>query len=151
MATRRPGKIGLWAVWFSPLVILPALLALMPWAENDWIAAVFAIYVMGYSAFVAARVNRRLDEVQIAGQRFATTHAMTIGTFAAVLVMIFPPAMNALVELANTLASTLDAGSPDKAVKVGIVFGYTLLLLLQGAGVFAVSIWWERRIYGRRT
>jgi hypothetical protein len=30
MATRHPGKIGLWALWFSPLVIVPALLALLP-------------------------------------------------------------------------------------------------------------------------
>jgi hypothetical protein len=145
MAVDHFGKIGRWALW-SPLVIVPALLALLPWVENDWIAAVFGIYVMGYSAFLAARVNRRLDEVQIAGQRFATTKAMTIGTFAAALVMLFPPSMNALVDLANTLANTLDAGSPDKAVKIGIVFGYLLLVLSQGLGMVAVSVWWERRL-----
>jgi hypothetical protein len=145
MATRHLGGIGRWALW-SPVVILPALLALLPWVENDWIATVFAIYVMGYSAFVAARANRRLDEVQIAGQRFATTKAMTIGTFAAALVMAFPPSMNALVDLANTLANTFDnAGSP---VRVGIGIGFMLLALLQLVGLFAVSIWWELRTYG---
>ena len=150
MAVDHFGKIGRWALW-SPVVIVPALLALMPWVENDWIAAVFGIYVMGYSAFLAARVNRRLDEVQIAGQRFATTKAMTIGACAAALVMAFPPSMNALVDLANTLANTLDAGSPDKAVKVGIAFGFMLVVLLQGVGLFVVSIWWARRIYGGRS
>ena len=144
MATRHLGEIGRWALW-SPVVIVPALLALMPWVENDWIAAVFGIYVMGYSAFLAARVNRRLDEVQIAGQRFATTKAMTIGTFAAALVMAFPPSMNALVDLANTLANTFDAGSP---VRVGIGIGFMLLALLQLVGLFAVSIWWGLRTYG---
>jgi hypothetical protein len=148
MATRHPGNIGLWALWFSPLVIVPALLALLPWVENDWIAAVFGIYAVGYSAFLVARVNRRLDEVQIAGQRFATTKAMTIGTLAAVLVMAFPPSMSALVDLANTLANTLDAGSPDRAVKVGISFGFMLVVFLQGVALIAVSIWWGRRIYG---
>jgi HAMP domain-containing protein len=115
-------------------------------AISDVIGAACAIFVMGYSVFLAARVNRRLDEVQIAGQRFAQTKGMTIGIFAAVLVMIFPPSMNALVDLANTIA----AGSPDKAVKYGIVVGYTLLMLLQGVGLVAVSIWWERRVFGGR-
>ena len=150
MATRHLGEIGRWALW-SPVVIVPALLALLPWVENDWIAAVFGIYVMGYSAFLAARANRRLDEVQIAGQRFATTKAMTIGMFAAVLVMSFPPSVNALVDLANTLANTFHEGSPDKAVKVGIVIGFMLVVLLQVVGLFAVSLWWGRRIYGARS
>lgn len=144
MAVDHFGKIGRWALWFSPVVILPALLALLPWVENDWIAAAFGIYVMGYSAFLAARVNRRLDEVQIAGQRFATTKAMTIGTFAAALVMLFPPSMNALQDLANSVYSP---GSPDKAVKAGIIVGYMLLLLSQGVGLIVVSIWWERRLW----
>ena len=146
MATRHPGKIGLWALWFSPLVIVPALLALVPWVENDWIAFVFGIYVLGYSAFAAAHFNRRQDEVQIAGQRFAATKAMGIGTFAGVLVMAFPPSMNALVDLANTLANTFDnAGSP---VRVGIGIGFILLTLLQLVSVFAVAMWWEVRTYG---
>ena len=109
MAVDHVGKIGRWALW-SPVVIVPALIALMPWVENDWIAAVFGIYVMGYSTSLAARVNRRLDEVQIAGQRFATTKAMTIGTFAAALVMLFPPSMNALQDLANSVFRPRIAG-----------------------------------------
>ena len=110
--------------------------------ENDLIAAAFGIFVTGYSIFVAERVNRRLDEVQIAGQRFAVTKGMTIGIFAAALVMVFPPSMNALINMANTVGE----GSPDKAVKIGIVFGYVLLVLLQALGMVAVSIWWERRL-----
>jgi HAMP domain-containing protein len=153
MATRHLGQIGRWALLVSPIVIVPvAFIALEPWLDrqngaiSDVTAAACAIFVMGYSVFLAARVNRRLDEVQIAGQRFAQTKGMTIGIFAAVLVMIFPPSMNALVDLANTIA----AGSPDKAVKYGIVLGYTLLMLLQGVGLVAVSIWWERRVFGGR-
>jgi hypothetical protein len=118
--------------------------------ENDWIAAVFGIYAVGYSAFLVARANRRLDEVQIAGQRFATTKAMTIGTLAAVLVMVFPPSMSALVDLANTLANTLDAGSPDKAVRLGIGFGFMLVVFLQGVSALAVGMWWGVRTYGGR-
>jgi hypothetical protein len=142
MAVDHFGKIGRWALWFSPVVIVPALLALRPWVENDLIAAAVGIFGTGYIIFFAERVNRRLDEVQIAGQRFAQTKGMTIGMFAAVLVMVFPPSMNALVDLANTVGE----GSPDKVVKIGIVFGYVLLVLLQGLGMVAVSIWWERRL-----
>ena len=67
---------------------------------------------------------------------------MTIGIFAAAVLMAFPPSMSALVDLANTVGEE----SPDKAVKVGIVFGYMLLALLQGLGLLVVSIWWERRL-----
>ena len=95
MATRHLGEIGRWALWFSPIVIAPvAFFALGRPGENDVFAIAWAIYVMGYSVFLAARVNRRFDEVQVAGQRFAQTKGMTIGTIAAVLVMIFPPSMN---------------------------------------------------------
>ena len=142
MAVDRFGRIGRWALWFSPVVIVPGLLALRPWVENDLIAVAIAIFATGYSIFVAERVNRRLDEVQIAGQRIAQTRGMTIGIFAAPLVMIFPPSINALVDLANTIA----AGAPDKAVKVGMVIGYTLLVLLQGLGMFVVSVWWQQRL-----
>ena len=88
MAVDRFGRIGRWALWFSPVVIVPGLLALRPWVENDLIAVAIAIFATGYSIFVAERVNRRLDEVQIAGQRIAQTRGMTIGIFAAPLVMI---------------------------------------------------------------
>lgn len=97
---------------------------------------------MGYSVFLAARFNRCLDEVQIAGQRFAQTKGMAIGTIVAVLVMIFPPSMNAPVDLANTVG----AGSPAKR---GIVMGFMLVVFLQAVGMAAASIWWERRLGGR--
>ena len=145
------GKTPRSALWFAPLVILPIVFfASVPWLRRQddaislGIAAAFAIFVMGYSHFLAARVNRGLDEVEIAGQRFAQTQGMMIGPFAAVLVMIFPPAMNALVELAHTIA----AGSPDKAVKLGITMGFMLVVLLQTVVMVAVSIWWGRRIVG---
>ncbi len=145
MAADRFGKLDRWALW-SPVVIVPALLAVMPWVENDVIAFALFIFVTGYSIFVAERVNRRMDEVQIAGQRFAATKGMAFGAFAALGVMAFPPSMNALVDLANTLANTLHEGSREKAVHIGIGFGYMLLALMQFLGMFAGSIWWERRL-----
>ena len=145
MAVDHFGSIDRWALW-SPVVIVPALLALMPWVENDYIGFAVALFITGYSIFVGERVNRRLDEVQIAGQRFAQTKGFVIGVFAAVAVMACPPSMNALVDLANTVADILHEGSRDKAVRTGIVFGYLLLLVMQGLGMLACGIWWNRRI-----
>jgi hypothetical protein len=143
------GKLGRAALWLSPVVlVVAAFFASIPWLKllDDWIVllvgAAAAIFVMGYAVFLAARVNRRLDEVQIAGQRIATTHGWTIGCVAGALVMIFPPALNALADLANAIAT----GSPDKAVRLGIVIGFMMVCILQTLGVVAVSIWWERRI-----
>lgn len=142
-------KFGWNALWISPVVIVPvAFFAFMPWLKQQsdaialGIAAVAAIFVMGYSLFLAARVNRHLDEVEIAGQRFAQAKGLTIGSVAAVLVMLIPPLMNALVDLANTIGG----GSPDKAVKLGITIGFMLVVLLQTLGVVGASIWWERRL-----
>jgi hypothetical protein len=148
------GKIGRGALWFAPVVIIPVgFFASLPWLnqQNDAIElgviAAFAILLMGYSIFLAERVNRRLDEVQIAGQRFATTKGMMIGTGVAALVMLL--SMDALVDLANTIGPALGS-SPDKPVKLGIVFGYMLVVVFQLLGTIAVSIWWERRTYGER-
>lgn len=151
MSITHLGKTGRCALWFSPVVIVPiAFFVSVPWLkqQNDaitlGIAAAVTIFVMGYSLLLAARVNRRLDEVEVAGQRFAHTKGMMIGTVTAVLIMIFPPLMNALVDLANTIST----GSPDIAVKLGITIGFMLVVLLQALGTVAVSIWWERRLGG---
>jgi hypothetical protein len=137
------------ALWLSPAaLVVVAFFAAMPWLKTlddvivTLISAAAAIFVMGYAVFLAARVNRRLDEVEIAGQRFATTQGWMIGCVAAVVVMLFPPALNALADLANAIAM----GSPDKAVRLGIVIGFMMVVILQTLGVVAVSFWWGRRI-----
>jgi tetrahydromethanopterin S-methyltransferase subunit F len=152
MTKHSPAKLVRSALWFAPIVIVPvAFFASLPWLreQNDavslGIAAVFSIFLMGYSVLLAARARRRLDEVEIAGQRFAQTKGMTIGWVAAGLVMVFPPAMTALVDL----ASTIGAGSPNRAIKIGVVFGVMLVIFLQALSMASASIWWGRRIGGR--
>jgi len=149
MTTQSSAKFIRSALWVAPIVVVPvAFFSSMPWLKEQssavslGISAACAIFVMGYSVILAARVNRGLDEVEIAGQRFSQTKGMTIGSMASVLVLVFPPAMNALVDLANTIS----AGSPDKAIKLGIAFGLMMVVFLQALGMFAVSIWWERRV-----
>jgi hypothetical protein len=149
MATKRPGWIG-WLALLAPLVIV---LVAYLWLEDqvsdalsDWIAAAVAVFVMGYSVFLATRVNRRLDEVEIAGQRFAVTQGMTFGAGAAVLVMLVPPAADLLVDLAYFKGPEL----PDKAVRTGIFIGMMLAVIMQLLVTIAVSIWWGRRLMGQQ-
>ncbi|WP_237133901.1 hypothetical protein [Pseudohongiella sp. O18] len=97
---------------------------------------------MAYSLFLSARVNRQLDEVQVAGQRFSSTWGMTVGSVAAVIVMMIPPLMNALADAALRLGTE----SPEESVKLGITFGFMLVVVLQLIGTGAVSLWWTRRL-----
>jgi hypothetical protein len=142
-------KLGRWVVWLSPIVIVMALFfASAPWLRdlNDAvtlsISAAAALFLMVYAIVLASRVERGLDEVQRAGGLVAVKHGTTIGWFAAGLVIIFPPALNALASLAKSIA----AGSPDKAVILGILFGYMLVIVMQALGMFVACVVWERRV-----
>jgi hypothetical protein len=144
---RKPGRT---ALWFVPIVAVPAaVLVSLPWLRQQEQGVVFAVvgvaaaFVLLYSFVLAARMNRRLDEVEIAGQRFAQTQGMTIGWTVAVLATLFPPSMDALVGLAQSFS-----GSPENAVRLGIVLGLMLVVVLQTLVMFAAAIWWARRVVG---
>lgn len=149
MANNKLGKIGQGALWVAPLVIVPfAFFSVKPWLELQddglslGITAAAAIFMLGYSLFLAARVNGRMDEMEVAGQRFSQTKGMTIGSFAAVLLMLFPPSINVLVDLAMTIGTE----SPETAVRHGITIGFMLVVFLQMIGMIAVAVWWGRRM-----
>ncbi len=150
MTMRSQRKLGRTLLWFAPIVIVPAaVFASLPWLRQQDQGVVFgvvgaaSVFVLLYSFVLAERVNRRLDEVEVAGQRFAQTHGMTIGWAIAVLVMLFPPSMDALVGLAQSFG-----GSPEKAVRLGISLGLMLVVVLQTLVMFAAGIWWARRVIG---
>ena len=149
MADLDSGTIVRGVLWAAPAILVPALfLASLPWLDDQpealslGLAAAAAIFVMGYGIFLSARINRRMDEVEVAGLRYAQTKGMTIGMVAAVLVMMLPPAMNALADVANRIGS----GSSDEAAKLGITIGFVMVVILQTLGQAGVSIWWRRRI-----
>jgi len=152
MATDHPGKRGRWAL-FAPLVVVPVVFfASLPWlaAQNDaelvnWIAAACAVFVMGYSVFVARRVARGMDEVEIAGDRFASSKGWQVGSLLAVLLMMFTPINDVLVNLAYDGAGPED---PEQAVRLGIWFGIIFAVALQGLATFGASMWWRRRVIG---
>lgn len=62
------------------------------------------------------------------------------------LMMLFPPSMDALVGLAQSLA-----GSPENAVRLGIALGFMLVVVLQTLVMFAAGIWWARRVVGAQS
>jgi hypothetical protein len=151
MTINQLEKFGRWVLRISPLVIAPvAFFVSQPWLKQQdaaialGIAVAASIFLTGYGVLLAVRVGRRMDEVEFAGQRFASAQGCVIGFFAAVLVMAFPPAITALANLATSIG----AGSQDEAVRVAITIGLMLVGVLQTLSIVAVYIWWQRRMGG---
>jgi hypothetical protein len=155
MTTKSLGKIGRRALLISPVVIaVVGFFAVVHWLKplNATfvlvLSAVLAIFVIGYSNFLARRVQRRMDEVQIANQGFASVRGYTWGSGATVLLLMLPPVTNGLIYLANMLST----GSPDKSnrtsVQVALSFGFILVVLVQMVCMIVASAIWQRRMGG---
>src|SRR3546814_9034220 len=78
-------------LWFSPVVIVViGFLAAIPWLkqQNDTfvlaLTAVASIFVIGYALFISHRLQRHLDEVQIASDAFARSRCWVWGAMATV-------------------------------------------------------------------
>lgn len=157
MTTNPLGKIGRCALWLSPVVIVVVgLFAAIPWLkqQNDTfvltLTAAVSIFVMGYALFVSHRLQRHLDEVQIASQGFASSRGWVWGAMATILLLMLPPVTNWLIDLANMLST----GSPDTsdrgAVQLALFFGLILVVLIQLVAVLFASAIWQRRMGGMR-
>ena len=155
MTTHPLGKIGRCALWFSPVFIVVAgFFAAIPWLkqQNDAfvlaLAAAASIFVMGYALFISHRLQRHLDEVQIASAGFASSRGWVWGATATVLLLMLPPVTNRLIDLANML-STGSADTPDRgAVHLALFFGLILVVLMQLVSVILASAIWQRRMGG---
>jgi hypothetical protein len=155
MTTNPLGKIGRCALWLSPAVIvIVGFFAAIPWLkqQNDsfvlLLSAGVSIFVMGYSLLISHRLQRHLDEVQIASQGFASSRGWIWGAIATVLLLMLPPVTNLLIDLANMLST----GSPDtsdrRAVQLALFFGFMLVVLTQFVAVTVASAIWQRRMGG---
>lgn len=153
MTTKPLGKIGRYALWLSPVVIVViGFFAAIPWLkqQNDTfvlaLTAAGSIFVMGYALFISYRLQRQLDEVQIASQGFASSRGWVWGAMATMLLLMLPPVTNWLIDLANMLST----GSPDMsdrgAVRLGLYFGAILVVLIQLVAVILASAIWQRRM-----
>jgi len=157
MTTKSLGKIGRRALLISPVVIVVVgFFAVLHWLKPQngtvvlVLTAVCSIFVMGYASFLARRAQRRMDEVQIASQGFASFRGYIWGVGATVLLLMLPPVGNWLIDLADVLT----AGAPDMtirhraAVLLGLNFGFMLLVLMQMVCMIVASAIWQRRMGG---
>ena len=153
MTKRVAGKFGRRALWISPgIIVIGGFIAALHWLKPQnatfvmVLSAAVSIFVIGYCSFLARRVQRRLDEVQIAHQEFANSRGWAWGLGATSLLLMLPPVTNRLIDLANMLST----GSPDRSnrtsVQVALAFGFMLVGLIQTVCIIAAAAIWERRM-----
>ena len=140
-------------LWFAPpLVVMAAFFASLPWlADIDEtvalsITAAASIFVVVWGRFVATRMERALDEVQLAGQRFAQAKGAAGGTLVTLLLLLPTPVVDWVAD--NLIRLTTGSGeTPERVtVYVGMVFGMVLLILMQALGTVVANAIWNRRI-----
>jgi uncharacterized protein YqjF (DUF2071 family) len=131
---------------------MAAFFASLPWlADIDEtvalsITAAASIFVMVWAGFVAMRMERALDEVQLAGQRFAQAKGAAGGTFITVLLLLPTPMVDWVTD--NLILMTAGPGeTPERnTVYAGMVFAMVLLLVMQALGTVVANAIWNRRI-----
>ena len=101
-----------------------------------------------WGRFVATRMERALDEVQLAGQRFAQAKGVAGGTFVTVLLLLPTPVVDWVTD--NLILMTTGSGETPEhdTVYVGMVFGMVLLIVMQTLGTVVANAIWNRRIGG---
>jgi hypothetical protein len=155
MTTRSPGKIGRSALWIAPIVIaFFGFFGVLFWLRPHDTAfvlvftAAVSIFVIGYSNFLARRLGRRMDEVQIASMEYASFHGSLAGMGVTILLLMLPPFTNQLIDVADFLT----ARAPDMvtrhraAMLLALNFGFMLLVLVQTACKIVAAVVWQRRM-----
>lgn len=149
----RKTSHSLW--WYAPAIVVPAaFFASLPWlAELDEtvtlsITAAASVFVLVWGNFVAMRMEHALDEVQIAGQRFAQAKGAAGGTLVTLLLLLPTPVVDWVTD--NLIRITTGSGeTPERdTVYVGMVFGMVLLIAMQTLGTVVANAIWNRRISG---
>lgn len=142
-------------LWFAPIpIVMAAFFASLPWlADLDEtvtlsITAAAAVFVVVWGRFVAARMERALDEVQLAGQRFAEAKGAAGGTLVTILLLLPTPVVGWVTD--NLIAVTTSSGTtPERdTVYIGMVFGMVLLIAMQALGTVVANAVWNHRIGG---
>jgi hypothetical protein len=153
MSTNSVGMFGRLLLWCLPVVVVVGgFFAAIPWLRQQddtfvlVLTAALSILVMGYAQVVSRRLQQHLDEVQIAGQGFASSRGWGWGAMATSLLLLVSPVADRLIDLANLL-STGSADTTDRgAVHVALVFGLMLVVFMQLAAVIVASVIWQRRM-----
>jgi len=138
-------------VWILPAFLVPlALFALLPWLAATFggpvvslIVAATAIFELSYANYLSVRWQRTLDEVQVAGGRFAAQWGMPIGQAAFVLLLMLPPTRDGATALVSRLA-----GHPGMVVDPGVVvlsmtLGFCGVVMLQAIAMVVLNAIWQ--------
>ena len=144
-------------LWFvPPIAVIVTFFASLPWlADLDEtvslsIAGAASVFVVIWAQFLATRMERALDEVQLAGQRFAQAKGAAFGTVITLLLLLPTPLVDWVTDGLIRM-TTGPAETPERdTVHVGMVFGMVLLILMQALGTVAANVIWNRRMGGTR-
>ena len=145
-------------LWFAPILIfvMAVFFASIPWlkdlddAVTLSITSAAGVFVMLWGGFVATRMERDLDEVQLAGQRFAEAKGAAGGILVTFLLLLPTPVVDWVAD--NLLLMTTGSGeTPERdTVYFGMMFGMVLLIVMQALGTVVTNAIWNRRIGGKR-
>ncbi|MBS0394065.1 MAG: hypothetical protein JSR54_05520 [Proteobacteria bacterium] len=135
--------------------LIAGLLVAVPWLQAQHPALAKALgsagvlAVAGYAISLILRRQRRMDEVHLAGQGFASSYGWIWGGVATTLLLMLPPVMNRLVDLVTARAGGISTGSPGAtehlAVHLAFFYAISLVMVVQGLGVCVASfVWWRR-------
>ncbi|HMN46314.1 MAG TPA: hypothetical protein PKE27_17180 [Povalibacter sp.] len=157
MTRKALGRGARLALWTLPgAIAIAGFIAVQPWLRQQdpvvlqSVTIAFVILLFGYGGLVERRHQRHLDEVELASQQFAIKHGWNGGMIAVALLLMLPPVMNWLVDLAIT-SSNGSSGVPNRStVQLAFFWGFMLVVAMQTVGMFVAGILWWRGMVGRR-
>ena len=133
---------------------MAAFFASLPWlADIDEtvtlsITAAASIFVLAWGRLVATRLERSLDEVELAGQRFAQAKGAAGGTVVTALLLLPTPVADWITDNLILMTTGLGERIERETVYVGMAFGMVLLIVMQALGTIVANGIWNRRISG---
>jgi hypothetical protein len=155
MPANSSRKAALYSALFL-LTVGAAFLGTLRWlrawnpAAVNLAAPIGTFIVLALALVLAARQTRRLDEVQAAGHRYASSLGLGLGGMLTLALVTLPPVANWLVDLVYVVVHASPDPAGRRAVYVAVAFTSALMMVIQSlVMVIATYIWW-RRVGGLR-
>lgn len=143
---------SLW--WFAPIpIVMAVFFTSVPWLKElddavvTSVAVACSLSVMAWAIFVSTRVERGLDEVQQASQRFGMRYGTTAGSFAFALLLMLPPFKDFATAFVIEFGNPGPGMTVDRSVVVfAMMLGFMGVSLLQLIGITVMTaIWWRSK------
>lgn len=143
---------NLW--WYlPPVVVVGVFFGSLPWLKeaDDGLVSLAAtaasLSVIVWAILLSLRVERSLDEVQRASQRFAVRYGMTAGTMAFALLLMVAPFKDFATAFVIAYGKPGPGMTVDRSVVVfAMMLGFIGVTLLQLVGTLVMTaIWWRAK------